>query len=596
VTLTRPALERVLSNVSLGRRTAAIGAFAAYLGFAALVLGRGVLAAPGSTSLGDRGPDKAIFMWSLVWWPHALAHGFDPFIARVASAPEGLDLSWATAIPGPSILAFPLTWTLGPVVTYNILAILAPALAGWTAFLLARYLTKRFWPALVAGYLFGFSTYEIGQSTGHLNLTLVFLVPVCGYLVMRRFAGELGRKRFIVLLAAALAFQFWTSTEVFSMLLIVSLIFGVLAYWRLPGDRRRLRSLTGESMWALVLCGLVALPYLVHALILTGPSYAPVRSPARQAADILNFLIPTRHTWLQPPGSAWISSLFTANPPEAGAYLGLPLLAILLLAAIRRRRSRAQSLLLLALVVVGVCSLGGSVRFGGHTLVPGPWELLQKLPITRDILPVRLSLFVALCAALICAFWLSAGGRRPYGRWALGLAAVVAILPYPSPSFWTAAVPNPAFFKSHVEASSLTPADSAVVLPFGESGWSMLWQAENDMRYRMIGGYLGNRPPSESQWNGVYRALVTGNVPRDESRVFRRFLADHHATTVVVAPGTTASLRRLVNTLPTRPVHDAGVAVYRLGRSPKASLLEAADDARQSRLQRGGITPALRSP
>jgi hypothetical protein len=573
-----------------------MGAFAAYFALAAVVLGRGVLAAPGTTSLGDHGADKTIFMWSLVWWPHALAHGFDPFVSRVASAPEGFDLSWATAIPGPSILAFPLTWTLGPVVTYNVLAILAPALAAWTAFLLARSLTKRFWPALVAGYLFGFSAYEIGQSTGHLNLTLVFLVPVCGYLVTRRFAGELGRKRFVVLLAAALAFQFWTSTEVFSMLLIVALIFGLLAYWRLPGDRGRLRSLTGESAVALVLCGLLALPYLIHALILTGPSYAPLRSPGRQAADILNFVIPTRHTWLQPPGSAWISGLFTAYPPEAGAYLGLPLLAILLLAAIRRRRSRAQSLLLLALVAIGLCSLGGSVRFGGHTVAAGPWDLVQKLPLTRDILPVRLSLFVALFAALICALWISAGGRRPYGRWALGVAAVVVLLPYPSRSFWTAAVPNPVFFRSHEEAKSLTPADSAVVLPFGESGWSMLWQAENDMRYRMIGGYLGSRPPSEARWSNVYRALATGKVPPGEGRIFRRFLAAHHATAVVVAPGTMPTLRRLVNTLPTRPVHDAGVAVYRLGRSPRASLLEAAEDARQSRSQLGPITPAVRRP
>jgi len=137
----------------LGRRASTIGALAVYLGLAAVLLGRGVLAAPGSTSLGDRGADKTIFMWSLVWWPHALAHGIDPFISRATWAPGGIDLSWVTAIPGPSMFAFPLTWMAGPIVTYNVLAILAPALAAWTAFLLARSLTRRFWPALIAGYL-----------------------------------------------------------------------------------------------------------------------------------------------------------------------------------------------------------------------------------------------------------------------------------------------------------------------------------------------------------------------------------------------------------------------------------------------------------
>src|SRR5438309_700858 len=84
-------------------------------------------------------------------------------------------------------------------------AILAPALAAWTAFLLARSLTGRFWLALVAGYLFGFSAYEIGQSRGHLHMTLVFLVPLCALLVVRRYAGQLRRAAFIALLAAALA-------------------------------------------------------------------------------------------------------------------------------------------------------------------------------------------------------------------------------------------------------------------------------------------------------------------------------------------------------------------------------------------------------
>jgi hypothetical protein len=561
----------------LGRRASNIGALAVYVGFAALVLGRGVLAAPGSTSLGDRGADKTIFMWSLVWWPHALAHGIDPFVSRAAWAPAGIDLSWVTAIPGPSILAFPLTWMAGPIVTYNLLAILAPALAAWTAFLLARSLTGTFWPALVAGYLFGFSAYEIGQSSGHLNLTLVFLVPVCALLVTRRFAGELGRVRFVALLAAALAFQFWTSTDMFSMTLIAALIFGLLAYWRLPDGRGRLRSITGESMMALVLCGLLALPYLVHAFILTGPSYAPVRFPSRQAADLANFVIPTRHTWLQPPGSSSIYARFSANPAEAGAYLGLPLVAILLLVALRRRRPRAQSLLLLALCALCLCSLGSPVRFAGHTVAPLLWGLAEKVPIMRDVLPVRLSLFVALCAALICAYWISEGGRRPYWRWALALAAVIALLPNPSRSFWTKAVPNPVFFTSDEEATALTSADTALVLPFGKSGWSMLWQAENHMRYRMIGGYLGSRPPSEARWSGVYRALITSEVPPHAGGIFRRFLADHNANVVVIAPGTRPSVRHLVETLPVRPVHDAGVTLYRLGRVRASVLADAGE-------------------
>ena len=238
------------------RRWRAAGALLLYAGLGGATLARGVLTSPASTTIGDPGSDKTIFMWSFVWWPHALTSGHDPFVSHAVWAPEGIDLSWVTAVPGPSFLVWPLTWAAGPVVTYNVLAVLAPALAAWTAFLLAEWLTGRFWPSLIAGYLFGFSAYEIAQTRGHLNLTLVFLVPLCGLLVVRRFADELTRTRFIVLLALALAFQLLISSEVFTTTILVGLILGLLALWRFPGESRgRLVATARESLLALVACG-----------------------------------------------------------------------------------------------------------------------------------------------------------------------------------------------------------------------------------------------------------------------------------------------------------------------------------------------------
>jgi hypothetical protein len=310
--------------------------------------------------------------------------------------------------------------------------------------------------------------------------------------------------------------------------------------------------------------GVLVLPYLIHAFVLTGPSQAPVRSPFRQSADLLNFVVPTHFTWLRPPGSASIARDFSANPVEAGAYISIPLLLILVLVAVMRPRARVQSLLLLSIVAVAICSLGSRIRLDGHTVVPGPWELPAKLPVTRAILPVRLSMFVALFAALVCALWLAEGGRHARARWALALVAAIAIFPQPSRGFWTVHVPNPAFFRTKANETVLKPSDTALVFPFGKSGWSMLWQAENHMRFRMVGGYLGNRPPEEDRWSGFYRALITGDLPAGASRTLRRFLKDHNATVVVVAPGTKPSLRRLVRTLPVRPTRNADVLVYRV--------------------------------
>src|ERR671933_554136 len=119
---------------------------ALYVLASALLFGRGVLAAPRSTVVGDAGADKTIPMWSFVWWPHALANAHDPFDANAIWAPHGVDLAWVTAMPGPSLLAAPLTELVGPVVTYDVLALAAPALAAWSAFLLARGVTGAFAP------------------------------------------------------------------------------------------------------------------------------------------------------------------------------------------------------------------------------------------------------------------------------------------------------------------------------------------------------------------------------------------------------------------------------------------------------------------
>ena len=86
---------------------------------------------------------------------------------------------WLTAADMVALLFSPLTLTAGPIVSYNVAAILMPALAAWTAFVLCRRLTHAIWPSLVGGYLFGFSSYVLAQGGGgHLQLSSVFLLPL----------------------------------------------------------------------------------------------------------------------------------------------------------------------------------------------------------------------------------------------------------------------------------------------------------------------------------------------------------------------------------------------------------------------------------
>jgi hypothetical protein len=546
----------------------AVIALALYFVLAIAFFARGVAPVPARTVVGDAGADKSIFMWSFVWWPHALGHLQDPLAANVVWAPHGIDLAWAATAPGAALLASPLTLLAGPVVAYNVLAVAAPALGAWTAFLLARHVTSALAPALVGGFVFGFSSYELGHTVGHLNLTLVFLVPVCALLAVLRFEQRLSRRRFVLQLALALIGQFLFSTEVFGFVLFGGIVYATFALWRFgAGERVLVASIIREAATAVLVCGIVLAPYLVHAFVARDAQ--PRRSPNAESADVLNYVVPTRRTWVRPPGSERIVERFTATGAERGAYLGAPIVAALALFALRRRRRPAETALLLTLGVMILSSLGSRIRVGGHIVGVGPWEVPAKLPISDGALPVRLTMLVALLAGLVCAIWLAEEGGRKAGRWALALLGVVALLPTFSQRLWSAEVPHSTFFETHRYERSLEPGETVLVLPYGPAGWSLLWQAEAGMRFRLVGGHFGVRTtPREARWAPVYAAFSTGTLPTSGPASIRRFLEAHRVDVVVVGPGTPAKVRSLVTrVLPSLvPARSGDALVYRLAR------------------------------
>jgi hypothetical protein len=121
-------------------------ALAIYLVLALIIFGRGLACNPGGSFVGLTA-DPSVYMWFLVWWPYAIAHGLNPFVTDLVWAPGGFNLTWTTGIPLAGILAAPITTHWGPIVAYTVLCLLSPALAAWTAFHLCRRITARFWPS-----------------------------------------------------------------------------------------------------------------------------------------------------------------------------------------------------------------------------------------------------------------------------------------------------------------------------------------------------------------------------------------------------------------------------------------------------------------
>ena len=129
-----------------------------------------------------------------------------------------------------------MTILFGPDVSYNVAALLLPTLAGWTCFLLCRFVTRSVWAALIGGYLFGFSSYMLGhQFAGHLNLTAVFAVPLIALVILKYLADELGARGLAWRLGLLVAFQISVSNEV-TLTLAIVLVLALLLGFRAPAD------------------------------------------------------------------------------------------------------------------------------------------------------------------------------------------------------------------------------------------------------------------------------------------------------------------------------------------------------------------------
>ena len=144
----------------------ALSAFLLYVALSVLIIGRHAVRYPSVACVGGVSNDPGSYMWALDWWPHALVHGLNHFVTHYLWTPSSVNIVQGAMVPTAAFLMFPITELFGPVVAYNALCILAPALGAFTTFLLCRRLVGRPLPALAAGYLFGFSSYEIAQMTG----------------------------------------------------------------------------------------------------------------------------------------------------------------------------------------------------------------------------------------------------------------------------------------------------------------------------------------------------------------------------------------------------------------------------------------------
>jgi dolichyl-phosphate beta-glucosyltransferase len=532
--------------------------FVLYLVSALLLFdGIHILSDPARRIAGPLSPDKSFFVWALRWWPYAAGHLTNPFLSKVIWAPTGYNVAWATAVPLPSMVMSPVTVALGPVVSFNLLTFLAPASAAWTAYLLTRHLTRAAIPSVVAGFLFGFSSYEMNMlSAGQLDLSLVFVLPLIAYLVVRHLDGSLGSIAFAVLLGLALAAQFLIFAEVFATATMVGALACLLGLAFAQAEwRRRIARTVVAAAGSYAVAGVLLSPFLVAMFVYPRPTKAHVA---------VSDLARAARSWttikaLVEPGSGNAIGGAICHCGVNGLYLSIPVIVILILILVMGWRRPVVRTFAVLFVLIVAMALGPALRVGSQFIVL-PWRLFGALPGLSLASPKRLIVYAMLLASVGIAVWWSSKPSRLRTA-SVGLA-VLALFPSVSAIGRSAPVRFPPFIASGEYRQFVDPGETVIVVG-RDKGEDMLWQAETDVYFRVAGGYTGNTPPNFAGSEFVSK-LFRGNVDPADTAALQRFLAQHRVGAVIVDDRSPAYVAALTSWLGVSPREIGGVQLFRL--------------------------------
>ncbi len=478
----------------------------------------------GITTHMQLGGDQFANVWFLRWTPFALLHGLNPFFTTYANFPFGVNLVTNTSSPLLGLLGMPVTLAFGSIATFNVLSTLALAGSATAGYVVARRWTTWRPAAWVAGLLYGFSPYQIGQASGHLNLTFVVLPPLI-LLALHEVAVRQvwSPRRAGVTLGLLVAAQFFVSSEILASTIVLGTVclvtVVVIGHRSLAAHLRR--AVVG-LVWAAGVAGVLLAYPAWYAVRGPGSISGPIQLvPEAYRADVLGLVYPGAFMRIAPASLTRTSAVFANSIVENGSYLGITLVVTVVVSVfVLWRRSVPVRVAAVGGGAAWILSLGGAVvvrSAPGASLTgfPLPERLFAHLPLLSNTIPVRYSLYVALFASMVLALALDALHRWVVERYPTGwlrtplgsavvpgVLAVVCLVPViPAVPLVGFADPGiPAYFGS--TSIQRVPAGSVALLyPFPSSATPQgeLWQAHADLRFKMPGGYfLVPQPPGRT--------------------------------------------------------------------------------------------------
>lgn len=548
-----------------------------YLALSVALFGRHVLVDPAGhcvcSGLSATG-DPPAFMWALSWWPHAIAHGLNPFYSHAIWAPGGVNVATVNAIPGAALVLFPVTELAGVVVSYNVLAVLSPALSAFTAFVLCRQVTRRTGPALIGGLIFGFSSYELEHLTQHPNLFTIFFIPLFPLLAIRRLQELISRRRFVALVALLFIGQFLLSTELtFDVVLFGAVAFAAAYVTGDQADRRRLARLFAEVLIGGLVAAVIVSPYLWWAI---AKSHLPPTDSSAYPLDPLNLVIPTPitlfggHTFTNISSHFPQSYHFPAGITEDVGYVGVALLGAFGAFLLTHWRRRSTKLLAAVGATALILALGPELTIHGQHVVPAPWRIVSGLPLFKQLLPARFMVFVDLVLAVGIASWLTAGTGRARLRWAAVAVGLLLTFPAIGDGWWNSVPSQPRFIAGGTARRVIPAGATVLTLPYGVYGDGQLWQAEAGFSFNLAATYVLKALPPPYEHESAAEQMAFQNLPPTPGS-FAELLRAHHVSQILLDAAAPGRWPAFLSAIGLHPRAIGGVVLYAVPGAPANS-------------------------
>ncbi|MFF4587933.1 glycosyltransferase [Streptomyces sp. NPDC001388] len=476
---------------------------------------------PAHRYLTDSLQDQNQWEWFFAVTADNVAHLRNPLFTDLQGFPGGVNLMANTAMLGLSVPLTPLTLLAGPAVTLSLVMTLglAATAAAWYRLIRKRLVDGRA-AAFTGAALAAFAPPLVSHANAHPNFVVLFMIPLIVDRALRLCTGD-RVVRDATVLGLMAAYQFFLGEEPLLLAALGMLLFAA-AYAAARPDvaRRAVRPL----LRGLAIATAVCLPLVVYPLAwqFSGPqSYDGIdHGTAPGTANSVRALLTFAERSLL-AGDAGTADALSLNPTEQNAFYGWPLVLLALAVTVLLWRRPAVRALAATASAAALLSLGPRVELAGVG-VPGPWALLDGLPLFESVIESRVALVCAPALGMLLAAAvarLTEHGVRGAVRYA-GLAAVgLALLPLvPAPLRSEPRAEVPAFFTDGTWRSYVRAGETLVPVPLAEpeAAEALHWQTAAGLGFRMPGGYF-NGPYGDGDRTGVYGVPLrfTASLLRD---------------------------------------------------------------------------------